>query len=120
MLRPVPKPKVKPQKKRFQAKRDPKYTAWVRQQRCLLYSRFDRLAYSRGVPIWHRCLTGIECAHVQSRGAGGPDRGNVVPLCLGAHHEQHSIGTKSFEARWGINLKQEAERLLREYEKGIM
>lgn len=112
---PIAKPKVKPQKKRFAARRDPKYTAWVRQQKCAL-NTFPRKGFIRNSSItWHMCTGAIQVAHVQSRGAGGSDRGNVVPLCLGAHHEQHSIGTKSFEAQWGINLKQEAERLLALY-----
>lgn len=76
-----------------------------------------RAFFFAGIKYRHECLGSIQVAHVRSRGAAGADRGNVVPLCLGAHHEQHTLGTKSFEARWGIDLKAEAHRLLTEYEK---
>lgn len=45
-------------------------------------------------------------AHLKSRGAGGDDVGNVVPLCWNDHVIQHSIGWKEFEKRMGINAKE--------------
>lgn len=36
-------------------------------------------------------------AHVRSRGAGGKDRGNVIPLCRTCHDRQGSMGIKSFQ-----------------------
>ena len=38
-------------------------------------------------------------AHIRSRGAGGRDRANVVPLCRTCHSLQHAIGIKTFQAR---------------------
>lgn len=35
-------------------------------------------------------------AHVVSRGAGGKDRGNVVPLCRKHHMRQHAVGWRRF------------------------
>lgn len=37
-----------------------------------------------------------EPAHVRSRGAGGKDRGNVLPLCRTHHGDQHTMGWKRF------------------------
>lgn len=51
----------------------------------------------------------IEGHHVKSVGSGGKDRGNEVPLCPLAHDEVEQIGRKTFEAKWGVNLKQEAK-----------
>lgn len=44
-----------------------------------------------------------ECAHATSRGAGG-DATDILPLCPWHHHEQHQIGVRSFEAKYGIDL----------------
>ncbi len=54
-------------------------------------------------------------AHVKSRGAGGHDRGNTVPLCHAHHHEQHTIGIESFQAQYRIDLKAEAKRIEEAY-----
>ena len=42
--------------------------------------------------------------HVQSKGRRGPDVGNLVPLCHGAHRELHQIGQKEFQKRWNLAL----------------
>lgn len=42
-------------------------------------------------------------AHVRSRGAGGKDRGNVVPLCRRCHDLQHQSGWQALDTagcRW--------------------
>jgi len=97
---PVPKPKVRKQKKRFAYLRDPARCDFVRAQPCLL-SRWGMLP--------HQCFGTVQVAHVQSRGAGGGDRGNIVPLCLGAHNEQHTAGTRTFEHRWNLDLELAAQ-----------
>lgn len=58
-------------------------------------------------------------AHVRSRGAGGRDKGNIVPLCRPCHNLQHAKGMKTFEAglkgvsllavAWSIAAQLEAE-----------
>jgi len=45
-------------------------------------------------------------AHVRSRGAGGRDRENVVPLCREHHVEQHSAGIETFGSRYGVDLSE--------------
>ena len=75
---------------RFPKRRDPAYCAWIRTLPCTADT------------AW--CSGRIECAHVVSRGAGGDDRGNTVPLCLRHHREQHSIGIRSFEQSFRFDL----------------
>lgn len=43
-------------------------------------------------------------AHLRSRGAGGRDRGNVVPLCRPCHDAQHTEGIRTFQRRRGLDL----------------
>ena len=69
------------------------------------------------VNAWGHNMWGvIEVAHVKSRGAGGVDRANVVPLCTYHHSEQHALGMRSFEKRYGVNLKAIAHALTAQYE----
>ena len=57
----------------------------------------------------------IEVAHVRSAANSGtgikPIDGFAVGMCRDHHHEQHSIGVKSFETKYRINL----ESLAHEY-----
>ena len=73
--------------KRFRHRRNPAYVAFVRTMPCLVCWRMP-----------------AEAAHVRSRGAGGNDVGNVVPLCHEHHMEQHTIGIRSFEQRHHVEL----------------
>ena len=52
----------------------------------------------------------ITVAHVKTRGAGGQDKGNIIPLCLAHHQYQHTIGIKSFQEEYHIDLYARAER----------
>ena len=110
-MNPIPKPQVRKQKKRFAARRDPVYAAWIGRHHCLLWHR----SYDAN-GNWHRCWGPVQVCHVKSRGAGGNDHGNIVPLCAGAHDEQHRMGIRSFEQRWGVVLADEAKRLWRVYQ----
>lgn len=55
-----------------------------------------------------------EPAHVTSRGASG-GRFDIVPLAPELHREQHAIGIKSFEAKYGLDLRLEADRIALEH-----
>lgn len=70
------------QPKRFAKLRDPQYLEWIRGLPCLRNNS--------------ACGGAVEAAHVKSRGAGGKDVGNVVPLCHWHHQLQHEDGIKSF------------------------
>ena len=109
----VPKPKPRRQKKRFGHRRDKAYTAWIREQPCIIagHERGPRVIW----PRQHVCIPPIQACHVKSRGAGGSDLGNVVPMCMIAHTQQHLWGIRTFSAEWGIDLKATAEALYQTY-----
>lgn len=99
--KPIPR-RVRPRAKggsRFPKRRDRAYLVWIRTLRCAVLSR--RVApslYVHELP----CEGRIECAHVRSRGAGGNDHANCLPLCRAHHREQHQIGWKEFQFRHAI------------------
>lgn len=69
-------------KPRFKKGRDPQYLEWIRGLPCLCR--------------YVTCEGRIEATHVKSRGAGGADMGNVVPLCHSHHMIQHRLGIQTF------------------------
>ena len=85
---------------------DTAYRDWIRGLACILAPRY---------PL-HRCVGAAQVCHVKSRGAGGPDRANIVPMCASAHNDQHSVGIRSFEKFWGISLRTIARQLTEVYE----
>ena len=84
---------------RFPKRRDPAYCAWIRTLPCLC-SPPDVV----GMDGEASCAGRVECAHVVSRGAGGDDRGNTVPLCTRHHRRQHMAGIRSFQAWYSLDL----------------
>lgn len=48
--------------------------------------------------------------HILSKGSGGTDM-HCVPLCHLHHREGHTIGWKTWQAKWGIDLKEVAAGL---------
>lgn len=58
----------------------------------------------------------VQSCHVKSRAAGGDDEGNCVSMCAVHHHAQHSMGIKTFQREYGIDLKRVATELWAEYE----
>ena len=90
---------------RFPKGVDEAFRQWVRGHRCV-------------VPGCPQHLPS-ECAHVKSRGAGGKDLGNCVSLC-GFHHAfQHIVGIRSFQAKFGLDLKVIAANLASHYPGGL-
>ncbi len=89
-LHPVPKPRRRIERG---------FRAWLRSQPC--------------------CIPGCQrsgrthAAHVRSRGAGGADPNNLVPLCARHHAEQHARGMVTFQARAHVNLAGEARKYWR-------
>lgn len=63
------------------------------------------------------CNGTVQAAHVRTRGAGGADRGNLVPLCAKHHGLQHDMGIKSFQAAYGLDMKAIAAKLALAYDK---
>lgn len=71
-----------------------------------------RLAWMHAHPC---CVCGarpVHVHHVVTRGAGGT-ASDTVPLCVAHHDEVHRAGVRTFEARYGCNLR----GLAREYER---
>ena len=121
-MRPAPKPKKKVQRKRFAHRRSPEYAAYIRSLPCILNGRWlvvedisapGAIMVARASP--HHCVSLIQVCHVKSRGAGGSDLGNIVPMCGTAHDQQHAWGIRTFEKEWSISLKAAAEFLYAAY-----
>jgi len=93
---------------------DERFRAWVREQPCVV---FGRQPVESGLWAVHQCPTYSErqACHVKSRGSGGVDKANLYAACWVIHDEQHRLGIRSFERRWGVNLKAQAEKLWNEY-----
>jgi hypothetical protein len=126
-LRPAPKPpkrvqvsrktlKRRTRVKRFNKKRqghafpknvDESYRQWIRLLPCLLRGR-------TGCPVGDWGV--IDAAHVKTRGSGGKDRANLVPLCHYHHMEQHDLGIPSFERKYEVSLRTSARQLTEVYE----
>lgn len=95
-------PRVERPRARENRRSCPAHRAWVRRHRC--------------------CVPGcqmlpIECAHVRTGTDGGqalkPSDRWTISLCNYHHAEQHRIGERSFEKRYGIDLAALAEEFAR-------
>lgn len=97
---------------RFPKRRDPAYLEWVRTWPCAIWAMNTPQSWQPG---WRCTQARSEAAHVISRGAGGEDFGNAVPLCHAHHQEQHAIGMATFQRKYGVFLKGYAEVLASRY-----
>lgn len=101
----LPSSTILPKKpeRRFPGLASPDFLAWIRQRPCAMAP----LMRVFGENVWHqhRCFGRVEAAHIKSKGAGGADEGNTLPLCASAHSRQHTIGIKSWAAEYGLSLK---------------
>lgn len=97
---------------RFKGLRDKEYREWIRGQRCIVVN-YAQL-WPEGIPRY--CYL-VEPDHVKTRGAGGGDRGNLVPCCAIHHRERHTIGIRSFEEKYGFKLAAIAAELAQRYER---
>lgn len=87
--------------RRFAKLRDEAFRKWVASRWCFI-----------GEQCWGE---GIDACHVKTRGAGGADLGNLVPMCRAHHTEQHTLGIRSFQRKHGVDMKAEAQRLAEFY-----
>lgn len=90
---------------------DEAYRAWIRTLPCLLANRPLYLG-----SFTHVCWGAVQVCHVKTRGSGGADRNNVVPMCAGAHDQQGVLGIRDFEKHWRVDLKTIARQLTEIYE----
>lgn len=91
-------------RERFLRNAVPELREFVRSRPCVLESL-------------HECRGPVEVAHVKSRGSGGPDYDNVVPLCMEHHRELHRIGRKSWEFKHQFRLPPVARLITAAYLK---
>lgn len=91
-----------------------KYKAYVRRQGCLVPRRLP-VGRSLGVV---ECQGAVQACHVVSRGAGGANIGNLVPLCGAHHNQQHTVGIESFQRWYSIDLPLEAAKIEKDYWQG--
>ena len=100
-------------KSRFPKRRLIGYPEWVAGFRCCVgYYGLDQ-DY-----ICPSGFLGSEPAHIKSRGAGGTDAANIVPLCRHHHTEQHAMGIKSFQRKYSIDLRALANHFWQFYQSG--
>lgn len=58
----------------------------------------------------------VQVCHVRSRGAGGPDYGNAIPMCMRHHAQQHAMGIKTFQNFYNLDLAVHAKWYYLRYE----
>lgn len=95
------KPIKKRGRSRFPKRRDPHFLAWIREQPCCI-TGLRTGAWLRTKHGWVQIH--VDPSHVQSRGAGGNDRGNVNPLARHLHDEYDGRGHDTFEAKYGVDM----------------
>lgn len=98
--------KPKADGERFPKRREPEYVTWFGKQGypCAVHD-------AQGRATVQLCWGQVERAHLKSRGAGGADTGNIVPLCTGHHQRLHRIGQRQFEYEIGKKLRPIAKRI---------
>ena len=99
----TPLRKVNPERKekQFEEAFGP-YAAWLRDKPCLITGAVGEY---------------VDLDHVRTQGARGKAEGNLVPLRHDLHMERHTIGIRTFETKYGLDLKAEAEKLYTTYLK---
>jgi hypothetical protein len=94
-----PKPRAYKLQSGYAQARDA-FFAWVREQPSIVSGR-----------------TPCTVAHVKTRGSGGDDFFNVVPLTAAEHRIQEDLPQREFEERYGVDLQEVAFQVTRKYLK---
>ena len=78
------------------------------------YEDPEYLKKIEGLPctIGKGCMGDVVAHHVKSKGAGGKDRGNCIPLCALHHREWHDKGRISWQMKYNIDAPKEAKFLV--------
>ncbi len=81
---------------------------YISKQNCLLYDEYG-----------YECRGKTHSHHIVSRGAGGKEINNLIPLCASHHvmgaNSIHFLGKKTFEKKYKINLKEEGVKYFDQY-----
>lgn len=116
--KPLKRSRVKPRRtvKRFAKHRCPELLAWIRQQVCCA-SRYTirNVATKDWCDVCPPLRWSVEPAHLKTRGTGGDDRNNVVPLCP-KHHDEQEGKTATFQSKYGVDLMALAVAYTRRFE----
>lgn len=86
------------------------YRRWIRERSCTVAGAYNPQKPERRDCDFYPWRSGMECAHVKTRGSGGVDVGNIVPLCP-AHHDEQEGRIAWFEQRYSVNLRAVASAL---------
>lgn len=78
--------------KRSKGSGDKSFRNWIAKRACLVCGLHGP-EHDNGEHL-------VAPAHIKSRGAGGKDLGNLVPLCFPHHAIQHTVGWKEFAKRY--------------------
>ena len=98
----------------------PEYRDFIRKYRCIVCQATGGKD-KNGNPVEDEGLYVPELVyisdphHVTTRGAGGPDAENLVPLCRFHHSELHQMGRIAFELKYNIDLKGAAQLLFTKF-----
>ena len=89
--------------KKPKREQDKKYLEWMRLQACI---------------VTEPCSVLVVAHHISAGGMGTKCSDyETVPLCNEHHREIHDKGKKTFQAKYSIDLKEEAERLKGEWDE---
>ena len=72
------------------------------------------------VSTTHGCSGDVVAHHVKTKGAGGKDRGDTIPLCYLHHQEWHNRGRISFQMKYGIDAPKEAGLLAERFSDTVL
>lgn len=83
------------------------YAEWIARKVCCVCSG---QAYHEDVGEWLSIPH-----HVKTRGAGGKEEGNLVPLCQSCHNRIHAMGAARFQDMCGVSVYLIARKLGNEW-----
>lgn len=89
--KPIRARKADPERRRFAKHRCKPFTDSLKGLPCCV----------SGESVWRYAI--VDPAHIKTRGSGGDDLYNTLPLVRHLHEEQHRIGWPRFEKKYGID-----------------
>jgi len=85
-----------------------KYLDYIKQMECLVYEDFG-----------FECCGEVDAHHVKTKGSGGGEEGNLIPLCRKHHSLVHSMGRLTFQQKYVTNFKMLAHDIYFIYCQGL-
>ncbi len=72
---------------------DPEYLKKIEALPCTVFTTYG-------------CMGDVVAHHDPTKATGGKDRGNTTPLCFLHHSELGQNGRKTFDRKYGVNLRE--------------